>query len=163
MPRKSNITLEQRFWNKVRITDGCWEWTASLGSTGYGQIGIRNRPIGAHRVSYEIHYGPIPEGMCVLHHCDNRLCVRPDHLFLGTRADNIRDMDRKNRGVRNRIARTGQLGESNRQSVVTADQVRKIRSLYASGLTMAEIAKQFPIGESGVGFIVRRETWRHID
>lgn len=92
-------TLQERFWRKVHKTDGCWEWTGSRDRKGYGKIakgGAPTIPLLAHRVSWAIHHGD-PGDLCVLHRCDNPPCVRPDHLFLGTIADNNRDMTQKGR------------------------------------------------------------------
>lgn len=98
--------LARRFWEKVTIPDdpdGCWGWTGTTNRPGgYGQIcGVvngRSKMMGAHRVSWSLHYGPIPDGYYVCHHCDTPTCTRPDHLFLGTPADNMHDRDRKGRG-----------------------------------------------------------------
>jgi hypothetical protein len=93
-------TVEQRFWARVRKSDGCWEWTgACFKCGGYGQFTIEHgQQVRAHRHSWELHNGPIPKGLWVLHRCDNPKCVRPDHLFLGTCTDNARDMMAKGRG-----------------------------------------------------------------
>lgn len=89
----------ERFWSKVDIQglNDCWEWTASIKDTGYGQIRINYKTLRAHRVSWEINYGEIPENMCVLHTCDNRKCVNPKHLWLGDKFDNMQDMSKKGR------------------------------------------------------------------
>ena len=93
------MTLEQQFWSHVNKGDECWEWTASLSHNGYGQIikciDGKKKHLIAHRVSWEIHFGPIPEGMKVLHRCDNRRCINPGHLFLGSCQDNTDDMIKK--------------------------------------------------------------------
>jgi len=86
-----------RFWEKVDMRGHCWEWTAAKTSCGYGRFKVEGKTVGAHRVSYELHYGEIPEEMCVLHTCDTPPCVNPEHLFLGTPTDNNRDRDQKGR------------------------------------------------------------------
>ena len=88
--------LRERFWAKVQKGAGCWLWTGCKGYDGYGHFRLGTRSATrAHRVSWELHYGPIPEGLLVCHRCDNPTCVRPDHLVLGTSADNERDKARK--------------------------------------------------------------------
>lgn len=95
------LTREQRFWKKVEKTDHCWLWVGAISDTGYGNFSWDMRPIlramGAHRASWLIHFGEIPGRLCVLHACDNRRCVRPDHLWLGTHLDNYADMRAKGR------------------------------------------------------------------
>lgn len=96
----SRTPLAERFAAKVHKTDGCWLWTGATTSTGYGHLtkgGHDGRPVKAHRLAYELANGPIPDGLEVCHHCDTPLCVRPDHLFLGTRRENLGDAMRKGR------------------------------------------------------------------
>lgn len=86
---------KQRFEEKFLVSPGCWNWIACTNPKGYGQF----TQLRAHRVSYELYVGPIPEGLSVLHKCDNRRCVNPDHLFVGTQDDNMKDMKRKGRKI----------------------------------------------------------------
>ena len=103
-PRKFQ-SMSDRFWPKVIVSDGCWIWTGGTTSFGYGTIYNGNfdntlrqyAKIGAHRVSYEIHHGKIPHGLCVLHKCDVPACVNPSHLFLGTKRENMLDKISKDR------------------------------------------------------------------
>ena len=101
MKTRRRLSLEERFWAKVKKTDGCWVWTGSAQHNGYGYLHIgdktNRKPMRAHRVSWELHNGPIPTGLWVLHRCDNPPCVRPEHLWLGDRTDNMRDCAAKGR------------------------------------------------------------------
>lgn len=110
-----NVTPEQRFWRHVKVGDGCWEWTRSK---SYAKFWDGQRSVFAHRKSWEIHHGPIPEGMCVCHRCDNPICVRPDHLFLGTQRDNIIDMVSKGRWNRGPDSR----------SIISPEEAESIRT-----------------------------------
>lgn len=145
-------TLLERFTanHTIILPCDCWVWTASLTHNGYGQT---TSPLGAraHRVSYQLHVGPIPEGMCVLHRCDNRACVNPDHLFLGTHADNMADMLAKGRDKR--------VGNQNARSVLTEEQVLDIR---ADTGTQRGIADKYGVGKSTIANILQRHTWKHI-
>ena len=104
MSGRKKVSLEERFFEKVKKGDGCWEWTANKNNKGYGMLGgpktpdRKGRLMLAHRVSYRLAYGGIPKGKWVLHRCDNPGCVNPDHLFLGNNVANVRDMHSKGRG-----------------------------------------------------------------
>ena len=153
-------SLRERFWGKVRVAqgEGCWEWTGwRLQRSGYGMMwpGIR-----AHRLAYELMNGRIPSGMSVLHRCDNPPCVRPDHLFLGTQADNMRDMIRKGRRSRDCHAKVGTPSKARRLS---AAQVVSARKLYASGKTsLSRIAKSLGITPGGAQGIIRGRIYKDL-
>jgi len=124
-------------------------------SKGYGCLRVGQRLALAHRHSWEIHNGAIPAGLLVCHKCDNRACVNPDHLFLGTARDNYRDMVTKRRKCW-----CGQAGAANHNAKLTNDNVEAIRRRYAAGReTQASLAKEFRISRSQVGNIVRRQKW----
>lgn len=145
--------IEQRFWEKVNKTDDCWEWTAALNSSGYGTISVNGKERRAHRISWQLHYGTIPEGMLVCHKCDNRKCVNPDHLFLGTNSDNIHDCCVKGRRPR-------QSGENNNSAKLTSDDVEEIRDLYkGKNFNCRQLAKIFNISTSHVAGIIRGRYW----
>lgn len=159
--------VAERFWLKVN-RDGpipphrphlgsCWIWTASLKQSGYGQFQITRRGNieSAHRVSWTIHYGPIPDGLSVLHRCDNPPCVRPDHLFLGTQADNGLDMAEKKRST---------FGQRNAQSKLTDEQVIAIRRKYAAGgCSHRGLAAEFGMAHQTIRNILIRKIWKHLD
>lgn len=161
--KKESPSAEERFWAKVDKTGECWVWTASKRTNGYGQIGStggRWRPLQAHRVSWVLHFGPIPDGLWVLHRCDNRPCVRPDHLFLGTVTDNNRDMVAKGRAIKpEQHAR----GERASTAKLTADQVRELRAAHAAGESAKSLAARFGISTVMVGRIRNRRDRRHVD
>ena len=144
--------LEERFWLGVEKTDGCWNWVKGKFSTGYGQMKIKGNPTYTHRLSWELHRGPIPEGMCVCHHCDNPACVNPDHLFIGTDLDNMRDRNRKGRA-------NMAYGETAGMSKLTDTDVIAIRQ---SSLNNTETAKIFNVDPSNISRIRSRERWRHL-
>ncbi len=163
---------EERFWSKVerRGADECWPWRAYQDPLGYGALRWDGKVEDAHRVSWRLANGPIPEGLGVLHRCDNPECVNPQHLFLGTPGDNARDRVQKGRnadikGDRNpsRIHRLSMpRGEGHTSAKLTEQQVRAIRNAAASGTSCCELGRQYGLNNASIGRIVRRITWRHV-
>ncbi|KKN92327.1 hypothetical protein LCGC14_0208180 [marine sediment metagenome] len=141
----------KRFWNKVQKGSGCWEWQAYYNPNGYGTFWLKDRKHQAHRVSYAMSYD-IPEGLCVLHTCDNPPCVRPSHLFLGTQADNMTDMVNKGRRRPARGIRSG-------RAKLTETQVKAIRCDPRSQRVMA---KDYRVSHGVIGRIKQRKTWKHV-
>lgn len=157
--------LEERFWEKVRKTEGCWLWTASTAEFGYGAIGAggkHGKILRAHRVSYEIANGPIPAGLCVLHRCDNPGCVNPDHLFLGTNQDNHKDMIEKGRNSHRALH-----GENSHRSKLTLVQVEEIRTYVSREVhrrgAQREMAIKFGVTDATISLIVKNQTWNNKD
>jgi hypothetical protein len=144
-----------RFLAKVNKTDDCWIWTGCLNSDGYGNFRYKGRTISAHRFSYIVSYGEIPEAMSVCHHCDVRNCINPSHLFLGTHLENMRDCSLKKR-IRQ------QLGEKNNNAVLTSSMVLKMRSLYANGVSFPEIQKIFNTKKTATRCAIKGITWKHV-
>ncbi len=152
---KSLLTIEERFWSKVDkglLSEGCWIWTASQSDWGYGYFSVDGRMKKAHRVSWTIVNGEIPEGLHVLHRCDNPPCVNPSHLFLGTHQDNMADHVAKGRT-------SGASGEHNGRARLSIAEVRKIRERLAAGLAQKDIAGEFGVCQQSVSAINRRSTW----
>lgn len=147
------------FWSKVAITadiDRCWLWLASTDGRGYGKKYWHGKNDKAHRVSWMISVGEIPNGLWVLHKCDNRLCVNPKHLFLGTNQDNVTDRENKNRGNQPK-------GEKVGLAKLNANQVREIRKRYAEGgILYRELAAEYGVNECNIGHIITRWTWKHV-
>lgn len=194
MSKLTDEQLARRFWAKVDKNGPtsshashlgpCWVWTASRDRKGYGQIMIDRKPRRAHRVSWSLHAGELGDS-CVLHRCDNRVCVNPGHLFLGTVTDNNRDMFAKGRGVvrpftkevharamallprgdehyartePHRLAR----GMKHGNAKLDDDKVVAIRREREAGASLNEIATRYGITEGAVCGVVKRRTWRHV-
>jgi len=159
-------SLEERFWGKVDVgnKDECWEWLFSKNSKGYGEFWYpqRGKHTHAHQASWAIHYGEIPKGMCVCHHCDNPSCVNPDHLFLGTIADNNKDRDQKGRSKYRFLYGKDhpQHGTNSKFNKLAEEDVREIRKLCASGNhTLREIGNMFGVCHGVISNIKQKRKW----
>lgn len=165
-----NLSLHKRFWSKVSKGNAseCWRWNgATSGSTDpYGTFNHHGVTSKAHRLAWELTYGPIPSGpgyhgICVCHTCDNRLCCNPSHLWLGTQAENIADMCAKGRNVRG--LRAGLRGEDHHRAKLTACQVREIREEIRRGARGSDLARRYGVSRSAVSEIRHQKRWRDVE
>lgn len=144
------------FWRKVDKSDrleGCWVWTGKTNRNGYGVANYLGTPSLAHRLSWFLRNGPIPEGKCVCHTCDNRPCVNPDHLWLGTPKENAEDRVAKGR-------QSFTCGSRNGRARLTEADVQEAKRLRRSGATLKAIALTLGVSESAIGRAVRGQSWR---
>ena len=152
----------KRFWANIQKTDTCWLWTGETDCNArqafrYGRLrdGSRDKSMPAHRYYYEIHKGPIPEGQFICHRCAVPLCVRPEHLFVGTHQDNMNDMVSKERIQR---------GTQHRRTTLTEENVRRMRALWAQkAASQKELARMFEVGLSNVKHVLARRSWGHVE
>lgn len=146
--------LADRFWDKVKKSTGCWEWTANRLKAGYGKISVSGKMLLAHRVSWEIANGPIPPGLFICHRCDNRSCVNPAHLFLGTAQDNSNDMKAKDRHA---------CGDRGGNRTLSEEQVFSIIDWCKDGLPYDHVARLFGVSKATVGHIMTGRLWKHLE
>jgi len=153
-----HISLEERFWfytDKIDLDD-CWEWKANK-RNGYGRIYFDGRLHTAHRISWIIHFGEIPDKLKVLHKCDNPSCVNPYHLFLGTQEDNVHDMCNKNR---NKYP----IGEQVHKARLSRTSVIKIKRLYETGkFTLNKLAEDFKVSKGCISHIIKGRSWKWLE
>ena len=135
--------------------NGCLEWTGHLSPDGYGRFLWRRRCTGAHRVSWMLRYGPVPDGKFVLHSCDNRRCVNTEHLFLGTQLDNVSDMIRKGRS-------SPAIGENTRHAKLTRPSVVLIRQRRSAGESCAALGRAFGVCPTSIRRLCDGSSWRHV-
>lgn len=149
-------SISERFWSKVdkRGPDECWLWMAGIlvtaGLPTYGMMWVGKQNQAAHRVSWQIHFGPIPDGLFVLHRCDNMPCVNPAHLWLGTQLDNMRDRSAKGRAP---------IGEKAGLARLTEEQVRAIRLDMRSN---SALGRTYGVHRKTIEYIRIRRTWKHL-
>lgn len=150
--------MEKQEFERLAIPipeSGCWLWEKSWASTGYGQARKDKTTYGAHRMSYEIYKGDIPEGLCVMHTCDTRACVNPEHLVLGTKGDNNRDAFNKDR-------QTILKGTERPSAKLDDDKVRYIRT--QKGIrTNKDLGREFGVDPSIISEVQNRKIWSHVD
>lgn len=160
VPSHSRRTPLQRLMDRV-VKDpesGCWVWTGHTNPDGYGVMGVNHRPDRTHRISWKLHRGPIPAGAVVRHHCDNPPCVNPDHLAIGTQADNIADMVARKRSR----GKSEQRGEANSTAVLTEADVLAMRAERRAGASFPAIASRYGVGDETARYAVQGRTWAHL-
>lgn len=151
------MNFENRFWSKVDKTEHCWNWTAGKTKEGYGRFQVKGKTQKAHRISYELyHKKTIPDGLIILHACDNPSCVRPEHLSTGTVKDNVDDMFAKNRANKAK-------GSNHGSSKITERDVLIIRKMADEGAVQKTIGQTFGIGQQQVSNILTGKKWKHLN
>lgn len=155
MELKPSEKLIQNFWKSVHKTESCWVWNGVRNNSGYGSIsdghGIL---VGAHRLSWIIHFGQIPEGLYICHKCDTPYCVNPSHLFTATASDNMLDKIMKGRDF---------VDNAYRNSKLTFKEVNDIRNLYAEGkITQKELSEKYRVCRSNISYVLKGKSWGHV-
>jgi len=149
----------KRFWGKVKKTDNCWIWKAGIRSlkTGYGCFKYQGKVVDAHRMSWFLFFGNIPEGKCVLHHCDNRLCVNPKHLFIGSKKDNVIDAIKKKRFDFIHLKKSQfRTGKRSKMAKLTKEIAEEIRNLYINtNTTYRKLGKKYNVSKQTICDAIR--------
>ena len=150
---KPNLSIQERFFMKVEKTDTCWNWMAYRKKTGYGCfcMGVKNNL--AHRVSWELHNGSIPEGLHVLHKCHNPRCVNPDHLYVGTHTDNMNDRIKDGTSPR---------GEKHHSAKLTEENVKTAKWLLSCGARPLDLSVMYKVAPHCISNIKTGRTWGHV-
>lgn len=152
------LNAKQRFWKKVNKEAGCWIWTGFTNHKGYGIAkDEQSRTIRAHRLAFRLAGNQIPDGMMVLHKCDNPPCCNPSHLFIGTAKDNAQDAIGKGRHVMLHLK-----GEMHPASKLTSEKVTEMRQLHRTGIGFYRLGKRFGVSKKSAKSVVLRKTWKHV-
>ncbi len=161
---RKKMDLNVRFWRQVNKTESCWLWTGpGSGPKGaYGGITINKKSLKAHRVSWELENGPIPDGLCVLHKCDNPKCVNPEHLFLGTKKDNTQDMIQKGRHYTKTKPQFILRGSDANPAKLNEKQVFQLRRLRLKGVSYHRMAKWINMSRQTIRKAVNGSQWVHV-
>lgn len=149
------LLFEDWILSQVIIVNDCWEWQGNRMWLGYGDFVFKGKHVRAHRAFYGYYVGPIPDGMMVCHKCDNRPCCNPDHLYLGTHKDNMRDMIEKGRG--NMLP-----GERNQNAKLKNAYIPEIRKLYGEGWSQREITEKYSVAQTTIGRALRGVSYSKI-
>ncbi len=164
----NKLDLDVKFWNHVEKTGTCWLWTGAKTTNKYSCVYRNNKTQTGSRYVWINTFGAIPNGLFVLHRCDVRHCVNPDHLFLGTHQENMKDRNSKSRqAIGNRNGRKTKpehtaRGEKSAKAKLNSVQVLEIRELYVNGESRAELARKYSISWNAVNAIIERKVWRHV-
>lgn len=151
-----NLVLGKRFWSRVQKTQTCWLWTGAKRNFGYGAYSFFGKSERAHRVMWFVHHGAIPEGKVVRHKCDNPSCVNPDHLVLGTQADNGADRVERNRQYR-------PTGDKHHRRKLSSVDVRAIKERMSRNESPAGIAREYKVHKNTVYAIKYGRSWKSVD
>ena len=147
------VDINKRFWDKVEKTDTCWNWTASSADGRYGQFKYNGTMVLAHRLSWKLHNGPIPEGKHVLHKCNNPRCVNPKHLYIGTHTDNMRDKFKDGTSFR---------GKNHPLARLTEETVKTIKWLISRGAMQKDLAVIYGVAPNTISEVNSGRTWSHV-
>lgn len=144
------VDMMKSFKARINKTRKCWFWRGGRYSNGYGEAKLNGKQITAHRLSFILHHGEIPEDACVLHKCDMRSCVNPEHLYLGDRKQNSKDMVSRKRSLK---------GEKQPMAKLTQDNIAEIKILRALGYKLVDIAKKYKVCHSTISLILSGKRW----
>lgn len=153
------ITIPEmnKFFDSVNKTEDCWEWIGYKDKAGYARLMIRSQWLLGHVLSYLLHFGPIPGDLHVCHSCDNPCCVNPNHLWLGTHQQNMKD-----RNDKGRCGQTERNGEMITTAILTSESAAEIRKCVAQGAKQSDMAKRFGVTRGTINSLIKRRTWKQV-